>query len=59
METFALYHIGEIKNIDVASILTVVDSKFEPDVVVSIEERETSLNDMIKLALEVLIHEEV
>ena len=55
METFALYHIGKIKNIEVASILTVVDSKFEPDNIVSVEDRERSLDDMIKLALEVLI----
>ena len=55
METFALYHIGKIKNVDVATILTVVDSKFEPDNTVSSLERERSLDDMINLALEVLI----
>jgi len=55
METFGLYHIGEICGIEVASIVTVVDSKYEPNVIVSIEERETNLNEMIKLALEVLI----
>ena len=55
METFALYHIGKIKGIDVASILTVVDSKFEPDNTVSSIERERSLDEMIKLSLEVLI----
>lgn len=58
METFGLYHIGEIKHVDVATILTVVDSKYEPDKIVSAEDRQTSLNDMIKLALEVLIADE-
>lgn len=55
METFALYHIGKVKNIETASILTVVDSKYEPNNIVSSIERERSLDDMIKLALEVLI----
>lgn len=55
METFALYHLGNLYNIDVATILTVVDSKFESDGIVSAEDRQTSLDDMIKLALEVLI----
>ena len=55
METFGLYHIGRITGTETATILTVVDSKFEPDVVVSSEDRETSLDDMIKLALEALI----
>lgn len=55
METFALYHIGKIENIETASILTVVDSKFEPENTVSAFDRERSLNDMITLALEVLI----
>jgi purine-nucleoside phosphorylase len=36
------------------AIATVVDSKYS-DVVLSIEERQTSLNNMIKLALEAII----
>ena len=59
METFALYHIGEIEEIETASILTVVDSVFEPENTIPAYERENSLNDMIKLALEVLIDEKV
>lgn len=55
METFALYHLGNLYNVEVASILTIVDSKYETDVIVSSEERQTSLDDMIKCALEVLI----
>ena len=55
MEAFALYLIGKMENIDTACMLTVVDSKYEPDTIISSEERETSLNEMIKIALEALI----
>lgn len=55
METFALYLIGKMENVDTASMLTVVDSKYEPGVNLTSEERETSLNEMINLALEALI----
>lgn len=55
MESFALYLIGKMENIDVASLLTIVDSKYEPGVNLTSEERETSLNEMINLALEALI----
>lgn len=55
MEAFGLYYIGKITGIDVAAIVTVVDSKYTPDIVLSSEERETSLNDMITLALEAII----
>ena len=55
METFALFHIGKMENIDTASILTIVDSVFEPESTVPAIDRERALNDMIILALEVLI----
>ena len=55
MEAFGLYYIAKITGIKAACLVTVVDSKYEPNVVVSAEERETSLNDMIKLALEAII----
>ena len=55
METFALYHIGAVEGVEVASILTVVDSRYEKDVIVTSEERQSSLDEMIELALEVLI----
>ena len=55
METFALYHIAKITNIKAASIVTVVDSKYEPDVIVTPEERQTNLNEMITLALDSII----
>ncbi len=55
MEAFGLYYIGKITGIDTAAILTIVDSKYTPDTVLSSEERQTSLNDMIVLALEAII----
>lgn len=55
METFGLYHIGEITGIQTASILTIVNSNFTPELDLSSEEREKSLNEMITLALEALI----
>ena len=51
METFALFHIADSFKKEAAAILTVVDSKFEKTFL-SIEERERSLDKMIKLALE-------
>ena len=51
METFALFHIANSFNKETAAILTVVDSKYEKTFL-SIEEREKSLNTMIKLALD-------
>lgn len=55
MEAFALYHIGRKMGVQTATILTVVDSKFEPNVQVTSKEREESLDEMIKLSLEVII----
>lgn len=55
METFALYHIAKITNMEAASIVTVVDSKYQPDVEITPEERQTNLNDMIRLSLEAII----
>lgn len=54
MEAYALIHVANSMNRDATTIATVADSKFS-DVVMSAEERETSLNDMIKLALEAII----
>lgn len=51
METFALFHIADSLGKEAAAILTVVDSKFEKTFL-SIEERERSLDKMIKLALD-------
>jgi len=54
MEAFALFHIANHFNREAACILTAVDSKFS-DVVLSGEDRQNSLNEMITLALETII----
>lgn len=54
MEAYALIHVANSMNRHATAIATVADSKFS-DVVMTPEERETSLNDMIKLALEAII----
>lgn len=54
MEAFALFHIANHFKREAACILTAVDSKFS-DVVISGEERQNNLNEMIILALESII----
>lgn len=54
MEAFGLFHIASSFNREASCILTAVDSKFS-DVVLSGEERQNSLNEMITLALESII----
>ena len=54
MEAFALFHIANHFEREAACILTAVDSKFS-DVVLSGEDRQNSLNEMITLALEAII----
>ena len=54
MEAFALFHIANHFNREAACILTAVDSKFS-DVVLTGEQRQSSLNEMITLALEAVI----
>ncbi len=54
MEAFALFHLANHFKKEASCILTAVDSKFS-NVVLSGEERERSLNDMITLALESII----
>ena len=51
MESFALFYTAHVLNKKAACLLTVVDSMFENQSI-STEERQTSLNNMIKLALE-------
>ena len=51
MEAFALSHIANSMHRKATTIVTVVDSKFS-NVILSIEDRQTSLNNMITLALE-------
>ncbi len=54
MEAFGLFHIASHFQKEASCLLTAVDSKFS-DVVLSGEERERSLNDMITLALNSII----
>ena len=51
MESFALFHIAKTLNKKAACILTVVDSKCTSDVI-SAEDREKQLDDMIEIALD-------
>lgn len=53
MEGFALVHVANSFNRKAAVLLTAVDSKFT-DIIVTPEDRQTSLNDMIRLALDTL-----
>lgn len=55
MEGFGLMHIAAYCKKQASMLATIVDSKYEPDVIVSPEDRETSLNTMITLALESII----
>lgn len=51
MEAFALFYTAKVLNKKAGCLLTVVDSNYKKEVLTS-EEREKSLNDMITLALE-------
>ena len=54
MEGFGLVHIANTMEIEATTLMTVVDSKYSK-IVLSPEERETKLNNMITLALESII----
>ena len=51
MEAFALFYVAKILNKKAACLMSVVDSKYIKDVATP-EERQTGLNNMIKVALE-------
>lgn len=51
MEAYALFYLAKLLNKEAACLLTVVDSKYQPDVIITREERQNALKDMIKLAL--------
>ncbi len=51
MEAYGLFFIANYLNKEAATILTVVDSKYENNII-SPEDREKALDEMIKLALE-------
>ncbi len=55
MEGFGLMHIAKYCQKEAAMLATIVDSKYEPEHIVSPKDRETSLNTMITLALESII----
>lgn len=54
MESFALFYIAKMLNKKAACLLTVVDSLYDKNKL-SAEDRQKSLNDMIKLSLETAI----
>ena len=54
MEAFGLFYLAKKLNKEAACLMTVVDSLFD-ERSISSEDRETSLNEMIKLALEAII----
>lgn len=56
MESFALFHIAKILKKDAACLLSVVDSHAKKTLV-SAKDRETSLNNMIEIALESVLEE--
>ena len=53
MEAYALIHVANSLNVAATAMATVADSKFS-STVMSIEDRQNNLNDMIKLALEAI-----
>ena len=57
MEAFALFFLADKFNIDASCILTVVDSKYDKNIISS-KDREKSLDKMIVLALNSIIEEE-
>lgn len=56
MEAFGLFHIAQVNKKEAACLVSISDSKFENSDLTP-EERQTTLNDMIKLALETIIKE--
>ncbi len=54
MEAFGIIHVANSLGIEATCLATVVDSKYS-NVVLTPKERETTLNDMITLALEAII----
>ncbi|MBE6154420.1 MAG: purine-nucleoside phosphorylase [Firmicutes bacterium] len=54
MEAFGLTHVANLMNAESTTIMTVVDSKYSK-VVLTPEDRQTKLNDMITLALESIV----
>ena len=51
MEAFALFYVAKLLNKKAACLMSVVDSKYIKEIATP-EERQTGLNNMIKLALD-------
>lgn len=56
MEAFGVCHVANTMGVDATTLMTVADSKFSKTVLTP-EDRQTKLNDMIKLGLESIIKE--
>jgi purine-nucleoside phosphorylase len=57
MEGFGLLHVARVCNKKATIMITIVDSKFTPDIEVTPEERETALTGMIEIALKAVTKE--
>ena len=51
MEAYALFYLAKLLGKEAACLLTVVDSKYEPETIISREDRQNALKEMINLAL--------
>lgn len=54
MEAFGVCHVANTMNVEATTLMTVADSKFSKTILTP-EDRQTKLNDMIKLGLESII----
>ena len=54
MEAFGVCHVANTMNIEATTLMTVADSKFSKTVLTP-EDRQTKLNDMIQLGLKSII----
>lgn len=55
MEAAALFYLAELEQKQATCLLTVVDSKYEKDIIITPEMRQNSLLNMISLALDAII----
>lgn len=51
MEAACLFYLAKLLGKEASCLITVVDSKYEPDIIISSEDRQNKLDEMIKLAL--------
>lgn len=55
MEAAGLFYLAELEQKQAACLLTVVDSKYQPDIIITPEMRQNALLNMISLALDAII----